>query len=90
MPHFLYGAEVWGMAPQRVTPLQKIADRAQKLVYGTQRNAPANAMRAEASMLPVAVMAATRQAAALGRLVASKTVVGELIRDKFKHPKTRP
>ncbi|KAF0985389.1 hypothetical protein HZS_5123, partial [Henneguya salminicola] len=48
MPHLLYGAEVWGMATQRVTPLQKIADRALKLVYGTRGNAPANAMRAEA------------------------------------------
>ncbi|KAF0987225.1 hypothetical protein HZS_3995 [Henneguya salminicola] len=56
------------MATQRVTPFQKIADRAQKLVYGTRINAPVNAIRAEASMLLVAVMAATRRAAAIGRL----------------------
>ncbi|KAF0985574.1 hypothetical protein HZS_2937 [Henneguya salminicola] len=86
MPHLLYGAEVWRMATQRVTPLEKIANRALKSVYGTRGNAPANAMRAEASMLPEAVMAATRRAAALGRLAASKTVVGGLIRGEFKHP----
>ncbi|KAF0985355.1 hypothetical protein HZS_5437, partial [Henneguya salminicola] len=53
MPPFAVRSRSGGRATQRVTPLQKIADRALKLVYGTRGNAPANAMRAEASMLPV-------------------------------------